>query len=100
MSSASFGGLRVLALESRHAKEMARLIATYGGAPTIAPALRQTPLESNHQALAFAAELINRQFDMVIFLTGAGIRALVGAVGSTYPRELLSAALQEVQVVA
>ncbi len=100
MSSASFGGLRVLALESRHAKEMARLIATYGGEPTIVPALRETPLESNHQALAFAAELIDRQFDMVIFLTGAGIRALIGAVGNTYPRERLSAALQHVQVVA
>ncbi len=100
MSSASFGGLRVLALESRHAKEMARLIATYGGEPTIAPALREIPIESNREALAFATELIDRQFDMVIFLTGAGIRALVGAVENIYPRERLSAALQQVQVVA
>jgi uroporphyrinogen-III synthase len=100
MPGASFGGLRVLSLESRHAKEMARLIAMYGGEGTVAPALREIALESNQQALAFAAALIDRQFDMVIFLTGAGIRALVGAVESTYPSGRLSAALQQVQVVA
>ncbi|GAC1701335.1 MAG: hypothetical protein NVS9B4_04420 [Candidatus Acidiferrum sp.] len=100
MPEASFGGLRVMALESRHAAEMARLITTYGGQPTVAPALREMPLESNHQALAFASQLIERKFDMVIFLTGAGIRALVRAVESTYPRDRLIAALKEVQVVA
>jgi hypothetical protein len=31
MPGAGFGGLRVLALESRHAKEMVKLIASYGG---------------------------------------------------------------------
>jgi len=100
MPNASFGGLRVLALESRHAKEISKLIVTYGGRPVVAPALREVRLESNCQALAFAAGLMDEQFDMVIFLTGAGIRGLVSSVESVYPRERLVAALRRVQVVA
>jgi uroporphyrinogen-III synthase len=100
MSSVSFSGLRVLSLESRHAKEINKLIETYGGRPVIAPALREVRLEPNSHATAFAAGLIDEQFDMVIFLTGAGIRALFGAVESTYPREQVVSALKQVRVVA
>ncbi len=46
MPSVGFGGLRVLALESRHAREMTKLIASYGGVPTVAPAMREVSLES------------------------------------------------------
>jgi uroporphyrinogen-III synthase len=99
MTSAGFGGLRVLALESRHAKEMTKLIASYGGVPTVAPAMREVSLESP-EALAFAAGLVAGKFDMVIFLTGAGIRAFVGAVEHAFPREQLISALKRVQVVA
>src|SRR5262245_9915464 len=42
-----FAGLRVLALESRRASEIEELIATYGGKPVVAPALREVPLDSN-----------------------------------------------------
>ncbi len=99
MPDASFGGLRVLALESRHAKELAKLIAAYDGKPTVAPALREVSIEPS-EALAFSAGLISGQFHVVIFLTGSGTRALIAAVESQYPRELLSAALQRVRVVA
>jgi uroporphyrinogen-III synthase len=84
MTGAGFDGLRVLALESRHAKEISKLIASYGGQPTVAPAMREVSLES-HEALEFAAGLLAGKFDMVIFLTGAGTRALVAAVEDTYP---------------
>ncbi len=49
-----FAGLRVLALESRRATELAKLVGTYGGEPVVAPAMREVPLESNKEALAFA----------------------------------------------
>ena len=65
MAVASFNGLRVLALESRHAKEIAKLIASYGGSPTVAPAVREVSLES-HEALDFAKRLIAGKFDLVI----------------------------------
>jgi len=96
----SFDGLRVLALESRRGPELAKLIATYGGEPVVAPAMREVPLESNQQALAFAAALFAGEFDMVIFLTGVGTRALLSVVETSYKREDYIAALQRVKVVA
>lgn len=95
-----FAGLRVLALESRHAQEMANLIAAYGGRPVLAPAMREVPLESNPEALAFATALLNGEYDMVVFLTGVGARTLIRAVETLYSREQFVAALQRVMVVA
>ena len=95
-----FAGLRVLALESRRAAELAKLISTYGGVPVVAPAMREVPLESNTEALAFAARLLAAEFDMVIFLTGVGARALLSVVETTYKRGEYIAALQRVKVVA
>jgi len=99
MPVVSFNALRVLALESRHAKEITKLIASYGGAPTVAPAMREVPIESP-QALEFAKALIDGKFDMVIFLTGAGTRALVNAVHGSFTSEQLAEALERVVVVA
>jgi len=90
----------VLALESRRAPEMAKLIATYGGQPIVAPAMREVPLESNKEALAFAAALFAGEFDMVIFLTGVGTRALLSVVETTYKRDDYLAALRRLKVVA
>jgi uroporphyrinogen-III synthase len=99
MSSPNFEGLRVLALESRHGKELGKLIASYGGRSTVAPALREVALDSS-ETQAFSAALIGGQFQMVVFLTGSGARALITIVENAYSRELLLAALQKVQVVA
>jgi len=100
MSSEGFGGLRVLALESRRAEEMAKLIAYSGGRAIVAPAMREVPLESNTEALAFASALVAGTFDMVIFLTGVGTRRLTRIAEMVYPREQYVAALKRVVVVA
>ncbi len=92
--------MRVLALESRRAAELAKLVGTYGGEPVVAPAMREVPLESNKEALAFAKALFAGEFDMVIFLTGVGTRALLSVVETAYKREEYIAALQRVKVVA
>ena len=47
MATQRFHGLRLLALQSRRATEVATLISTYGGQPLVAPALREVPLKSN-----------------------------------------------------
>lgn len=96
----SFEGLRVLALESRRATELAALISTYGGRPLVAPALREVPLESNTEALDFAAALMRGEFDIVIFLTGVGTRGLVSLIERAYPRDAFIAALARTNVVA
>ena len=95
-----FAGLRVLALESRRAAELSKLISTYGGLPTVAPAMKEVPLESNSEALAFAARLFAGEFDIVIFLTGVGSRTLLGVVETTYRRDEYVTALQRIKIVA
>lgn len=97
---AGFDGLRVLALESRRAPEMAKLIANYGGQPMVAPSMREIPIEANTEALDFARTLAAHGFDMVILLTGVGTRALARVVETAYPREQFVAALSRIATVA
>lgn len=100
MAAAGFDGMRVLALESRRAVEIARLIRASGGEPTVAPAMREVPLESNHEALQFAARLFHGEFDLVIFLTGVGIRRLTEIVELQYDRARFVEALRQVKIAS
>ena len=93
-------GLRVLSLESRRAAEMAKLIENYGGHAIVAPSMREIPLESNTEALSFARTLAAGGFDIVIFLTGVGTRALARVVATVYPIEQFAGALRKIAVVA
>jgi len=95
---ADFGGARVLALESRRGNEIATLISRLGGACVLAPALREVPLESNVAAVRFASTLVEGAFDVVIFLTGVGARAMLAAVEHAHPREQVIAALSRTRV--
>jgi len=98
MSTPDFRGLTVLVLESRRRREMAALVTTYGGRPVVAPALREVPIESNTEALAFADALIRHEFDLVILLTGVGTRALLDVVEGTGRRDAFVAALGRTKV--
>ncbi|GAC1661991.1 MAG: hypothetical protein NVS9B4_15040 [Candidatus Acidiferrum sp.] len=98
--AATFAGLRVLALESRRGAEIGKLIATYQGVPILAPSMREVPLAANHEALKFAGNLLKGDFQMVIFLTGVGARALLEVAETTYSREEYLQALKRVKVVA
>jgi uroporphyrinogen-III synthase len=99
-TKSGLAGLRVLSLESRRAPEMAKLIENYGGRAIVAPSMREIPLESNTEALAFARTLAANGFDMLIFLTGVGTRALARVVETIYPLEEFAAALRRITVVA
>lgn len=96
----SFDGLRVLALEARRADEIATLITRYGGQPTVAPAVREVPVESNDAAVTFVRTLVADGFDVVIFLTGIGARTLVAAGEAAVPREAIVGALARTKIVA
>jgi len=100
MTNGTFGGLCVLALESRRAREIAKLIANLGGVPMIAPSVREVPLQSNQEAVEFAQRLAAGQVDMVIFTTGVGVKALASAVEGVCSRDQLSEYLNKVTVVA
>jgi uroporphyrinogen-III synthase len=79
---------------------MAALVSTYGGRPVLAPALREIPLDSNPEALAFAAGLVRGDVDCVVLLTGVGTRALLGVVERAGFREAFVTALANTRVVA
>ena len=98
MALGSFEGMRVLALENRRAAEIAKLIRTYGGEPTVASAMREVPLESNHEALAFASRLVHGDFDLIIFTTGVGVRRLMDIVSSRYDRSRIIESLRAVKI--
>ncbi|MEK6633293.1 MAG: uroporphyrinogen-III synthase, partial [Nitrospirota bacterium] len=61
MSEKGFSGIAVAAFESRMAVEMTRLIERYGGRPSVAPALRELPIQDNPTALRFGVRLIEGQ---------------------------------------
>jgi uroporphyrinogen-III synthase len=62
--------------------------------------MREVPLASNHEALQFAARLFEGDFDLVIFLTGVGIRRLTEIVASQYDRERFVEALRQVKIAS
>ncbi len=95
-----FGGLKVLALESRRAAEMGELIRRQGGDPFIAPSMRELPLESHHEAFEFAEKLFAGSFDMMVLLTGVGTRVLRRVLATRYPEDAFANALRNLAVVA
>jgi uroporphyrinogen decarboxylase len=95
-----FGGLRVFAFESRMAAETAKLIERFGGRATVVPAMREVTLEDNHTAFEFAARLLARELDAVIFLTGVGVRELWRVIETRYARDALVAAARQIITVA
>lgn len=81
----SFAGLKVVALESRRAPEIERLIRNQEGEAIVVPAVREAPLNNEEEVFRFAEHLFGGDFDAVIFLTGVGARVLRSAIGERYP---------------
>lgn len=100
MAPASFDGLRILSLESRRSNEMTKLIRTYGGEPFVVPAMREVSLDSNRLALEFMEKMIAGEFDLVIFLTGVGVRALMSIVEGAGKRDDFLASLKKSRIAA
>ena len=100
MAHASFKGLRVLSLESRRAKEVEKLIRTYGGEAIVVPAMREVSLESNAEALEFAEGLLRGEFDLVVFMTGVGVRTMLNIVQTRIDGEEFLDALRKVKIAA
>ncbi len=95
-----FDGLRVISFESRRATEMGELIRRQGGDPFVAPSMREAPLENNPEAFEFAERLFRGEFDLMIFLTGVGTRALHKVLAARYPQEQFAEALRKIAVAA
>src|ERR1700749_4796349 len=96
----AFRHARVVAFESRRAKEMGELIRINGGEPFLAPALVEIPLEHNQEAFAFADRLYAGGFDMMIFRAGVGARLLQRVLATRGPETQFTEALRGLTVVA
>ena len=80
---------------------MASIISSYGGQPISAPSMREVPLDSNPDAIAFADALARDEFELVILLTGVGTRALVAVVEQARgSRDAFVSALGRTKVLA
>jgi uroporphyrinogen-III synthase len=90
----------VLTLESRRSPELALLVINYGGTPIIAPSVREVPLESNLQAIAFADGVIQQRFDLIVLMTGVGVRLLMKIVEPVRDRATFIAALARTRIIA
>ncbi len=100
MAAPNFQNLRVLALESRRRVELASIITAYGGHPVSAPAMQEVPLESNAEAFTFAEAFVRDEFDVLVALTGVGLRALLEVADGAVGRDAFVAALGRARVVA
>lgn len=95
-----FGGLRVLSLESRRAKEMETLIRREGGEPFVAPSVEERALEDHRDALQFVHRLRAGEFDLVVCMTGAGLAFLRDLAKADNTLEQLAAGLRDTFIVA
>jgi uroporphyrinogen-III synthase len=95
-----FDGLRVVSFESRRATEMGELIRKQGGDPFVAPSMREAPIDNNPEAFEFAERLFAGEFDLMIFLTGVGTRALDKVLASRYPAGMFAEALRKITIAA
>jgi len=97
--SPDFAGLRVAAFESRRAEEMARLIERFGGVASVSPSMREVSLDDRREAIDFAHRVMGGEIDIVIFMTGVGVRHLMAAVERQVDRQRFLDALSDVTTI-
>ena len=68
-------GRTIALLESRRAAELAALVRQFGGTPVSAPSVEE--VERPEAAQRFAERLAAGRFDVVVFMTGSGVHALL-----------------------
>ncbi|MBO0912204.1 MAG: uroporphyrinogen-III synthase, partial [Acidobacteria bacterium] len=94
----SFKGLRVLSFESRRAPEIAQLVRNYGGVPVVAPSMREVETASEDEREIVRRILLN-EFDVIIFMTGVGARALFRFAEAISPRDQFLSAVGQSKVI-
>lgn len=92
-------GLRICSFESRKGDEMQSLIERHGGIATIAPSMREIPLDQNPEVFEFAELLLDDKIDVVILLTGVGARGMLEAIEQRYDRTEFIEALQQTVLI-
>jgi uroporphyrinogen-III synthase len=100
MSKGDLDGLRLVSFESRRSGEIAELIRRHGGVAISAPSMREVPLEDNREVLEYLERLEAGEVDIVILMTGVGLRTLVKEAAPQRSAQQVSQALGRAALVA
>jgi uroporphyrinogen-III synthase len=100
MSQGDLADLRVVSFESRRSAEIAELIRRHGGTAISAPSMREVPFDDNRDVIEYIERLEADQVDIVILMTGVGLRALVKAAAPQRTPDQVSRALRRARLVA
>ncbi len=98
-STANFQGLRVLSLESRMAEPMRKLVERAGGVAFSAPSMREVPLADNEDAFRFFEELEAGSYEVLVLMTGVGLKTLIAILETRFPKERILAGLARAKIV-
>ena len=69
---------------------MASLIERFGGVAQVSPSMREVAIGENREAIDFAHRLLTGQIDIVIFMTGVGVRHLLAEIERHVDRAAVS----------
>jgi len=79
---------------------MAELIRRHGGEPLVAPSMQEVALSEHRAVFDYVRRLATGEIDIVILLTGVGLRTLADIVVHEWPLDRLAAALRRARLVA
>lgn len=99
-AGSSFGGLRVLTLESRRADLVEKLVRQEGGESFNAPSVRETLLDENTACLQLIRDLAGDHYDALVLTTGVGAQYMIDAAEAINLKQPLLHALERVCVVS
>jgi uroporphyrinogen-III synthase len=89
-----------MAFESRRADELESLIRRHGGVPLVVPSMREVPLEDSRGALELQRRLEAGEVDVLVMMTGVGVRTLAQALAGLSSPERLARSLARATLVA
>ena len=95
----SLHGAIVALFEARMSTELGALVRRHGGEPYLVPAVRERPLAAGPELDRALAKLSAGEFDIVVFLTGVGVRRLFEEVRRSDCLEAVHSALTRLTVV-
>ena len=79
---------------------MARLVEKLDGQAFVSPSMREVEVTESRPAIDFANRVITGQIDVVIFMTGVGIRHLLSLIERHVDRDQFLAALSDTTTIA
>lgn len=97
---AGFQGALIVSFETRQSARMEDLIRSFGGQPLCVPTLQEIPLENNPEMLAFGKRLVQGEADVLVLMTGVGVRWLFEMLFRHFDRAQVLQALSRVTTVA